>query len=107
MEVRARLPSRMRTPFSGTFCDSIRNQPFTVGTKGCRVIVDVSAEIEPFPGTVKLRPALTAAPVSPKAVTVTVVGDAVGFVRTKTGSQPFPDVKGAALLITCDRSNRC
>ena len=96
------MPSRMRMPFSGTFCDSIRNQPFTVGTKGCRIIVDVSAEIEPFPGTVKLRPALTAVPVSPKAVTVTVVGDAFGFVRTKTGSKPFPAVKWAAMRIDAD-----
>src|SRR5207247_11382923 len=92
MEVKARLPSRMRMPFSGTFCDSIRNQPFTVGTKGCRVIVAVSAEIEPFPGTVKLRPAMTAAPVSPKAVTVNVVGDAVGFVRNTTGSRRLHEV---------------
>ena len=63
------------------------------------MIVDVSAEIEPFAAIVKLRAELIAVPVSPKAVTVIVVGEAFGLVRTKTGSKPFPDVKCAAIRI--------
>ena len=66
------------------------------------MIVDVSAEIEPFAGIVKLRAELTAVPVSPKAVTVTVVEDAFGFVRTKTGSKPLPEVKCAAIRSDAD-----
>ena len=80
----------------------MRNHPLTEGTNSSPVMFRVSTMTDPLAKTRKsldegpLRDGCTAPPVSPKRVTVTTIGDAVGFVRMRIGSKPFPLMKCGA-----------
>src|SRR4051812_32713768 len=82
IEVTARLWSRITTPASGTFGESTRSQPLTVGATGWPVMLRISAEIEPLAGIENVledADAEIGPPSSAKMLIVTDTGEAAGL----------------------------